>query len=130
MSETATEQEAIAAANSAFGKFDTAFGTTVSGEQTLDAAFTKAIEVKTAANNQAVVDPTQYVPMAVYQEAVNQAGAAEAANKAKEINDLIDAACSDGRLTGQVTIAWYKQQAETNPDFVKAQLAALPKLLL
>ncbi|WP_031959641.1 phage protease [Acinetobacter sp. 216872] len=128
LSETATEQEAIAAANSAFGKFDTAFGTSVSGEQTLDVAFTKAIEVKAAANNQAVVDPTQYVPMAVYQEAVNQAGAAEAANKAKEIKDLIDAACSDGRLTGQVTIAWYKQQAETNPDFVKAQLAALPKI--
>ena len=45
----------------------------------------------------------------------------------------IDAACSDGRLTGQVTIAWYKQQAETNPDFVKAdfvkaQLAAFAKI--
>lgn len=128
LSETATEQEAIAAANSAFGKFDTAFGTSVSGEQTLDAAFTKAIEVKTAANNQAVVDQTQFVPIEVYNEAVTNAGKTIAATQTKEILGLIEAACSEGRLAGQVTIAWYKQQAETNPEFVKAQLAALPKI--
>ena len=55
---------------------------------------------------------TQFVPMAVYQEAVANAGNAEAAQKAKEIDDLIMAACSDGRLTGQVTIAWMKEQAK------------------
>lgn len=36
--------------------------------------------------------------MAVYQEAVQKAGNVDAAAKAKEINDLIVAACGDGRL--------------------------------
>ena len=44
------------------------------------------------------------------------------------MDDLITAACSDGRLTGTATINWYKEQATTNPDFVKAQLEALPKI--
>lgn len=71
---------------------------------------------------------TQFVPMAVYQEAIANASNAEAAQKEKEIDELITAACSDGRLTGQVTIAWMKQQAKTNPDFVKAHLESLPKI--
>lgn len=71
---------------------------------------------------------TQFVPMAVYQEAVAKAGNADAAVKAKEIDDLITAACSDGRLTGDATINWVKDQAKTNPDFVKAHLESLPKI--
>ena len=46
----------------------------------------------------------------------------------KEIDDLITAACSDGRLTGEASIGWIKGQAATNPDFVKAHLAGLPKI--
>lgn len=85
-------------------------------------------QLKIAANSQATPDMTQFVPMEVYKEAVQQAGQANAAAKTKEIDDLIVAACSDGRLTGTATINWYKEQASTNPDFVKAQLEALPKI--
>ncbi|RSO80419.1 hypothetical protein EA748_15710 [Acinetobacter ursingii] len=128
LAETATEQEVMVAANSVFTKIDGAFGTTLATDQTLDAAIDKAIEVKAAANSQATPDPAKYVPMAVYQEAVAKAGNADAAVKAKEIDDLIVAACSDGRLTGEATINWVKDQAKTNPDFVKAHLEGLPKI--
>jgi len=108
--ETATDEEFLVAANSAFTKLDDAFGTAfVKSEQTLVAAIEQAIEVKAAANSQAVPDPAKYVPMAVYQEAVAKAGNADAAVKAKEIDDLI-------------------VQAKTNPDFVKAHLEGLPKI--
>ena len=85
-------------------------------------------QIKMAANSQAKPDLTQFVPMAVYQEAVAKAGNADAVMKAKEIDDLIVAACSDGRLTGEATINWVKDQAKTNPDFVKAHLEGLPKI--
>jgi phage I-like protein len=85
-------------------------------------------QLKVAANSSNAVDPTQFVPMAVYQEAVQKAGNADAAAKAKEIDDLIVAACGDGRLTGKATINWYKDLALTKPDYVKAQLEALPKI--
>lgn len=127
LAETATETEVIAAANSAFTKLDGAFGTALfSTEQTLDQAIDKAVEVKTAANAQATPDPTKYVPMAVYNEAVTKANNAVSAGQAKVIDDLIEAACKDGRLTGEATIAYYKEQAKTNPDFVKTQIESLP----
>ena len=85
-------------------------------------------QLKIAANSQSTPDLTQFVPLAVYQEAVNKAGNADAVMKAKEMDDLITAACSDGRLTGAVTIAYYKDLIKTNPDFVKAQIEALPKI--
>ena len=85
-------------------------------------------QLKIAANSQATPDLTQFVPMAVYQEAVAKAGNADAVMKAKEIDDLITAACSDGRLTGDATINWVKDQARTNPDFVKTHLEGLPKI--
>ncbi|TCM61871.1 phage I-like protein [Acinetobacter calcoaceticus] len=128
LSETATEQEVIAAANSTFIKLDGAFGTLLSTTtQTLEQAIDKAVEIKVAANSQAP-DLTQYVPMTVYQEAIAKAGNAEAATKAKEIDDLIVAACSDGRITGEATINWMKDQAKTNPDFVKTHIESLPKI--
>ncbi|QBK70679.1 phage protease [Acinetobacter johnsonii] len=96
--------------------------------QTLYDALNAIDPLKIAANSSNAVDPTQFVPMAVYQEAVAKAGNADAVMKAKEIDDLIVAACSDGRLTGEVTITWIKDQATTNPDFVKAHLAGLPKI--
>ena len=96
--------------------------------QTLYDALNAIDQLKIAANSSNAVDPTQYVPMAVYQEAVQKAGNADAAAKAKEIDDLILAACGDGRLTGKATIEWYKDLAVTNPDYVKAQLESLPKI--
>ena len=88
-------------------------------------------QLKVAANaqqNTAVPDPAQYVPMAVYQEALNAASAATASAQTKEMDDLIAAACSDGRLTGEASINWIKSQAEINPEFVKVHLAGLPKI--
>ncbi|MFW1760568.1 phage protease [Acinetobacter calcoaceticus] len=83
-------------------------------------------QIKVAANSQAVVDPTKFVPIDVYKEAVAKAGNAEAAKNTKEIDDLILAACSDGRLTGDVTIKYYKELAKTNPEIAKAQIEELP----
>lgn len=86
--------------------------------------------LKVAANSQsnASPDPNQYVPMAVHKEALAQASAAVANTQAKEIEDLITAACSDGRLTGKTTIEWLQGQAESNPEFVKGYIADLPKI--
>lgn len=126
LAETASEEEILTAANSAFAQIDGVYGTTLAAGQTFTEAFGKAIELKVAANSQ--VDPAQYVPMAVYQEAV--ANASDAVSKAatKELDDLITAACSDGRLTGKATIDWIKEQAKTNPEFAKAHIDSLPKI--
>ncbi|WP_421427791.1 phage protease [Acinetobacter pittii] len=126
---SATAEEILAELNKLSAKIQDQTGVAVAANgQNLFDAIAAIEQIKIAANSQATVDPTQFVPMSVYQEAVNQAGAAEAAQKSKEIDDLIMAACSDGRLTGQVTIAWMKDQAKTNPDFVKAHLESLPKI--
>lgn len=85
-------------------------------------------QLKTAANSQATPDPAKYVPMAVYQEAVAKAGHATTQAQAKELDDLITAACSDGRITGQATIDWIKDQAKTNPAFAKDHINSLPKI--
>ena len=73
-------------------------------------------------------DPTQYVPMAVHKEALAQATSVAANAQAEEVDDLILAACSDGRLTGKATIDWVKDKAKTNPEFVKSYLGDLPKI--
>ncbi|MER8255740.1 phage protease [Acinetobacter nosocomialis] len=85
-------------------------------------------QIKLAANSQTQVDMTQFVPMAVYQEAIAQASNAVVAAQEKEVEELITAACSDGRLTGKATIKYYKDQAKTNPEHVKTLLEGLPKI--
>lgn len=126
---SATAEEVLAELNklSAQIKEKTGVAVAANGQHLFD-ALDAIDQIKVAANSQSAVDMTQYVPMAVYQEAVNKAGTAEAAQKAKEIDDLIVAACSDGRLTGQATIDWIKDQATTNPDFVKSHIESLPKI--
>lgn len=125
--ETATEQELLTAANSAFAKMDGAFGTTLVAGQALSIAIDKAIEVKSATNSQAP-DLTQYVPITVYQEAIASATAVAANAASKELDDLIIAACADGRLTGEATVNWAKEQAKTNPEFIKKHIESLPKI--
>lgn len=126
---SATAEEILAELNklSAQIKEKTGVAVAANGQHLFDALAT-IDQIKVAANSQDQIDMTQFVPMAVYQEAIANASNAEAAQKEKEIDELITAACSDGRLTGQVTIAWMKQQAKTNPDFVKAHLESLPKI--
>ncbi len=126
---TATAEDILAELNKLSTQIKEKTGVAVAANgQNLFDALEAIDQIKVAANSQAAVDMTQFVPMAVYQEAVASAGNAEAAQKAKEIDDLIMAACSDGRLTGQATIEWMKDQAKTNPDFVKAHLESLPKI--
>lgn len=126
---SATAEDIIAELNKLTAQIQEATGMTVAANsQNLFDAVAAIGQLKVAANSQTAVDPTQYVPMAVYQEAIAKAGNADAAMKSKEMDDLITAACSDGRLTGEATINWYKDQAKTNPDFVKAQIEALPKI--
>jgi phage I-like protein len=126
---SATAEDIIGELNKLASQLQDKTGTVVSanGQNLFDAV--AAIDaIKAAANSQATPDMTQFVPLAVYQEAVAKAGNAGAAAKEKEMDDLITAACSDGRLTGEATINWYKDQAKTNPDFVKAQIESLPKI--
>ncbi|MDW5367569.1 phage protease, partial [Acinetobacter baumannii] len=78
---------------------DGTYGTTLVAGQSFTDAFVKAIEAKSAANNSQTPDPTKYVPIAVYQEAIASANSVASKAVAKEIDDLIVAACSDGRLT-------------------------------
>lgn len=128
LAETASEEEILTAANSAFAQIDGVYGTTLAAGQTFTEAFGKAIELKVAANSNATVDPTKYVPIAVYQEAIASASAVAATAANKELDDLITAACSDGRLTGDATINWAKDQAKTNPEFIKKHIESLPKI--
>ncbi len=126
---SATAEDIIAELNKLTAQIQDTTGVAVAvNSQNLFDAIEAMKQLKIAANSSNAVDPTQFVPMSVYQEAVQQAGQANAAAKTKEIDDLIVAACGDGRLTGEATINWYKAQAATNPDFVKAQLEALPKI--
>lgn len=104
-------------------------GTTIAANaQNLFDAVSAIDQIKLAANSQAQPDPNKYVPMAVHKEALAQATTVTANAQAKEIDDLILAACSDGRLTGKATVDWVKDQAKTNPDFVKSYLDDLPKI--
>ncbi|PZT84578.1 MAG: hypothetical protein DI627_15195 [Acinetobacter sp.] len=126
--ETATEQEVMVAANSVFTKMDGAFGTTLAADQTLDAAIDKAVEVKMAANSQATPDPSKFVPIEMYNEAKAQAAEVASKGQTKEIDDLISAACSDGRLTGKAAIDWAKDFAKRDFAGFKTHIDAIPKI--
>lgn len=124
---SATAEDIIAELNKLASQLNEKTGTTVAANaQNLFDAVAAIDQLKVAANNQ--VDPTQFVPMAVYKEALSSASTANANAQAKELDDLIVAACSDGRLTGQASIDWIKDQAKTSPEFVKTHLESLPKI--
>lgn len=87
----------------------------------------QALTTKVAANNQAP-NPAEFVPMAVYQQAIQSSAQVIADSKKQEVEQLITAACNDGRLTGEATIAWAKELGESNPDALKAHLGGIPKI--
>lgn len=124
---SATAEDIIAELNKLASQLNERTGTTIAANaQNLFDAVAAIDQLKVAANNQ--VDPTQFVPMAVYKEALSSASTANANAQAKELDDLIVAACSDGRLTGKATIDWVKDKAKTSPEFVKSYLGDLPKI--
>lgn len=126
---SATAEDIIAELNKLASQLNEKTGTTVAANaQNLFDAVAAIDQLKMAANSRAVLNPAEFVPMAVYKEALSSASTANANAQAKELDDLIVAACSDGRLTGKATIDWVKDQAKTSPEFVKSYLGDLPKI--
>ncbi|EOR07273.1 phage protease [Acinetobacter tandoii] len=126
---SATADDIIAELNKLASQLTETTGTTVAANaQNLFDAVAAIEQLKVAANSQSEPDPMLYVPMAVHKEALAQATSVAANAQAKEVDDLILAACSDGRLTGKATIDWVKDKAKTNPEFVKSYLGDLPKI--
>ena len=126
---SATAEDIIAELNKLASQLTETTGTTVAANaQNLFDAVAAIDQLKVAANSQSEPDPAQYVPMAVHKEALAQAISVSANAQVKEVDDLILAACSDGRLTGKATIDWVKDKAKTNPEFVKSYLGDLPKI--
>lgn len=126
---TATAEEIMDHLNKLSEQIGTATGVTVAANaQNLFDAIAAIDTLKVAANSQSTPDPTQYVPMAVHQEALAQAANIAANTQKQEVENLIVAACSDGRLTGKATIAWLKDQTESNPEGVKKYISDLPKI--
>ena len=84
-------------------------------------------QIKQAANSQ-TPDPSKFVPIAMYNEAKAQAAQVASNGQAKEIEDLITAACSDGRLTGEAATAWAKEFAQRDFAGFKAHIDGIPKI--
>ncbi|WP_347016629.1 phage protease [Acinetobacter seifertii] len=126
---SATPEEVMAELNKLIAQIKDKTGVAVAANgQHLFNVLDEIEQIKVAANSQTQVDMTQFVPMAVYQEAIAQASNAVVAAQEKEVEELITAACGDGRLTGQATIKYYKDQAKTNPEHVKTLIEGLPKI--
>lgn len=126
---SATAEEIMAELSKLTDQIAEKTGATIAANaQNLFDAVSAIDQIKLAANSQAQPDPNKYVPMAVHKEALAQATTVTANAQAKEIDDLILAACSDGRLTGKATVDWVKGMATTNPDGAKAYIEGLPKI--
>lgn len=85
-------------------------------------------QLKLAVNSQSTPDPSKYVPIAMYNEAKAQAASVATNGNEKEIKELITAACSDGRLTGNAAIAWANDFAIRDLVGFKAHLEGIPKI--
>lgn len=84
--------------------------------------------VVAANSQQALPDPAKYVPIAVVQDLQTKVATLTAASAAGEVDQLITAACSDGRLLGDAHIAWARDLGKANPAALKAHLDAAPKI--
>lgn len=85
-------------------------------------------QLKLAANSQSTPDPSKYVPIAMYNEAKAQAASVATNGQEKEIKELITAACSDGRLTGDAAVVWANDFAIRDFAGFKAHLEGIPKI--
>ena len=95
--------------------------------QNLFDALSAIDQLKIAANSQ-MPDPSKFVPIAMYNEAKAQAAQVASNGQVKEIEDLITAACSDGRLTGDAATAWAKEFAQRDFAGFKAHIDGIPKI--
>lgn len=123
---TATAEEISAELAKAQQQISEKSGVTIAanGQHLFDAL--AAFDLKLAANSEP--DPNNWVPMAVYQEAIQQGQSLAANAEQEKFNQVFTAACSDGRLTGQATIEWVKQRAQTDVAGTIAYIEGLPKI--
>jgi phage I-like protein len=124
----ATAAEIMAELKKAMAKIEAETGTAMAANtHTLFDAIT-ALGNKLAANSQALPDPAKYVPIAVVNDLQTKVATLTAASAAGEVDQLITAACSDGRLLGDAHIAWARDLGKANPAALKAHLDAAPKI--
>ena len=125
---SATAEEVLAELNKLSAQIKEKTGVVVAanGQNLFDVL--SELQAKLAANSQASPDPKQWVPMAVYQEAVAARASIASNTQEKELEDAITAACSDGRLTGEATIAWVRQRGKSDAAGTLTYLSELPKI--
>ena len=85
-------------------------------------------QIEIAANSQQQPDPSQFVPMAVVTELQTEIAELKGAVQTNEIETLITAACSDGRLRGKAQTAWATNLGKSNPQALKDYLDTAPKI--
>ena len=85
-------------------------------------------QIKIAANSQKHPDPSQFVPVAVVTELQTEIATLKGAVQTNEIETLITAACSDGRLRGEAMTAWATNLGQSNPQALKDYLDTAPKI--
>ena len=124
----ATAEEVLAELNKLSAQIKEKTGVVVAanGQNLFDVL--SELQAKIAANSQTSPDPKQWVPMAVYQEAVAARASIASNTQEKEREDAITAACSDGRLTGEATIAWVRQRGKSDAAGTLTYLSELPKI--
>lgn len=126
---SATAEEIMAELEKLKAQISTVTGVAVAANsQNLFDAVTAIDGLKVAVNSQATPDPSQYVPIAVVTELQQQVATLTRKTNESEVDQLIEAACSDGRLTGEATIAWAKDLGKSNFEALKTHLDGLPKI--
>jgi phage I-like protein len=124
----ATAAEIMAELKKAMAKIEAETGTAMAANtHNLFDALT-ALNTKVAANTQAMPDPAKFVPIAVASALHAQIATLSQAAKSNEVEELIVAACSDGRLLGDDMKAWATNLGESNPDALKDYLSRAPKI--
>lgn len=74
------------------------------------------------------VDMSQFVPIDVFHEQQQQIAQLTAQHKAGELEQLITAACSDGRVRGEKMEAFVRQTAKDNPEAARKLIDNLPAI--
>lgn len=125
---SATAEEVLAELNKLSAQIKEKTGVVVAanGQNLFDVL--SELQTKLAANAQTTPDPKQWVPMPVYQEALTARASIASNTQEKELEDAITAACSDGRLTGDATIAWVRERGKTDAAGTLTYLSELPKI--
>jgi phage I-like protein len=69
-----------------------------------------------------VVDLSQYVSMSMYKELADKVASAEQ----QKLDDILEAACIDGRIVGEGNRRAYATMAKADPEGFKKTIASLP----